>query len=199
MDRVAGTVVSISADAVVIKPETGDSVTVKISPETRIRKDRNEAKLSDFKAGDRIFAAGKLNEDKSLAAVMIGGGEMGGGRMMMMGPGGQPPSPEELVKMGLGTRFVVGEVKAIDETKLIILRPDGQSQTIEVDESTSFRSGRDESVTLADVKVGDRIMARGEMKNGIFVPQSLRIGGGPGGPMIFERHGEGDAPPQQHK
>jgi len=95
------------------------------------------------------------------------------------------PSPEEMVKMGLGTKFIAGEVKSIEETRLTIARPDGQTQTIEVDENTSFRNSKGESATLADVKVGDRVMGRGDVKNGVFVPETLRFGTpqGPGGMM----------------
>jgi hypothetical protein len=201
MARVMGTIVSIDGDQIVVKPESGENVQVKLSAETRIRKDRADAKLSDFKVGDHIFVAGKLNEDKSLSAAMVGGGEMRGpGMRMMGGPGGQPPSPEEMQKMGLGTKFIAGEVKAIEETKLTILRPDNQTQTIEVDEGTSFRVGRGDSGTLADVKVGDRVFGQGELKNGVFVPQTLRVGGG----GMMTRHGgpEGGNPgaqPQQPK
>ncbi len=47
---------------------------------------------------------------------------------------------------------------------------------IQADENTSFRNDKNESVTLADVKVGDRVMGRGDMKDGVFVPQTLRVG-----------------------
>ena len=194
MDRVMGTVVSVSGDSLTIKPETGDNVTVKVSSDTRIRKNREEAKLADLKAGDHVFAAGKLGSDKVLAASLVGVGEMrGGAGMVMMGPGGTPPTPEQLQKMGLGTTFIAGEVKSIEDTKLTILRPDGQTQTIEVDESTSFRAGRGEnSITLADIKVGDRVMGRGEVKNGVFVPQTLRVGGG----MMMQHGGPEGGHPQ---
>src|SRR3954447_19048271 len=85
MDRVMGTVVSVSGDQLVIKPESGDNVQVKVSSETRIRKDREEVKLSDLKAGDHVFAVGKFGSDKVLAAGMVRVGEMrqgaGGGMM----------------------------------------------------------------------------------------------------------------------
>jgi hypothetical protein len=71
------------------------------------------------------------------------------------------------------------------------------SQVIGVDEGTSFKRGgrqmaamvngsgeigsgnaRDnnaESITLADVKVGDSVAGRGGLKNGVFVPTELRV------------------------
>ena len=50
-----------------------------------------------------------------------------------------------------------------------------QDQTIEVDENTSFRK-QGESITLPDIKVGDKVFGRGEMKNETFVPQVLNVG-----------------------
>lgn len=204
LTRVMGTVVSISGDQLVIKPESGDNVTVKLASDVRIRKDRADAKLSDFKAGDHVMVAGTVGSDKVLSAKLLAGGQMGqgGGQGGGMGMAGAI-SPEEMVKMGLGTKFIAGDVKSIEETKLTIARPDGQTQTIEVDETTSFRDGKGESGTLADIKVGDRVMGRGEMKNGVFIPQTLRFGTpqGPGG-MVHRNPGgppagAPDSPPPQ--
>src|SRR4029077_4271391 len=75
----------------------------------------------------------------------------------------------------LGKKFIAGEVKAINETKLTIARPDGQTQDIEVDENTSFKKGA-ESITLPDIKVGDFVRGRGELKDSVFVPRELIVG-----------------------
>jgi hypothetical protein len=206
-----GTVVSITGDQLVIKPESGDNVTVKLDSDVRIRKDRADAKLSDFKPGDHVMAAGTQGADKVLNAKLLASGQMGmgqgrgeGGGMGTMGP----VSPEEMVKMGLGTKFIAGEIKSIEETKLTIARPDGQTQTIEVDETTSFRDRKGDSSTLADIKVGDRVMGQGELKNGVFVPQTLRFGApqGQGGGMMMRRNpnggpaaGASDGPPPQQQ
>ena len=45
-----------------------------------------------------------------------------------------------------------------------------------MDEGTSFRNQKRESITLADIKTGDHVFGRGEVKNGIFVPQVLNLG-----------------------
>ena len=67
----------------------------------------------------------------------------------------------------MGKKYILGTVKAINETKLTIARTDGQTQDIEVDENTSFRKSRD-SITLPDIKVGDFVMGRGEIKKHPF-------------------------------
>jgi len=50
-------------------------------------------------------------------------------------------------------------VKSIDAPKLTVLRPDNVTQTLELNEETSLRRGR-ESITMADVQVGDHVVVR---------------------------------------
>lgn len=185
MERVLGTIDSVAADQITVKTPDGQTAAVKITSSTQFRKDRQPATLKDFKAGDHVMAMGKSGSDGTFSAEFVVTGSMRGGmgsgaqRGPMGGPGmmaGEQPSPEQFARMGLGTRFIAGEVKKIEETKLTILRPDGQTQVIQADENTSFRNDKNESQTLADIKVGDHVMGRGEVKNGIFVPEVLHIG-----------------------
>jgi Domain of unknown function (DUF5666) len=173
LTRVSGTVDSISPDSMVIKTDDGKTVTVAITSDTRFRKNREEAKISDFAKGDHVMVGAQPGSDSSKLTARFVGAGMGA----PAGPGaGGPPSVEQMQQMGLGTKFIAGEVKALEETKLTILRPDGQTQVIQADENTSFQNEKRESVTLADIKVGDHVMGRGEMKNGVFVPSTLRVG-----------------------
>jgi hypothetical protein len=82
------------------------------------------------------------------------------------------------MREGLGKQFIAGEIKAIEGTTLTILRVDGQTQTIQVDENTSFRK-QGESITLADFKPGDHVHGRGELKNGTFFAAVLNSGDPP--------------------
>jgi hypothetical protein len=174
LTRVSGIIDSIQPDSMVIKTDDGKTVTVAITSDTRFRKNREEAKLSDFAKGDHVFVGAQPGSDPSQLTARFVGAGMGSGAG---GPGASgPPSIEQMKQMGLGTKFIVGEVKSIDEAKLSILRPDGQMQVIQADENTSFQNEKRESVTLADIKVGDHVMGRGEMKNGVFVPATLRVG-----------------------
>ena len=76
------------------------------------------------------------DSSKLTARGFIGAGTGGPG-----GPGaGGPPSAEQMQQMELGTKFIAGEVKSIEKTKLTILRPDGQTQVIQADENTSFQN-----------------------------------------------------------
>ncbi len=180
--HVAGQISSINGNTIEVLTPESKTEKVSINSDTQFRKDRAPAKLADFKVGDRVFAVGEQQKDGSFLARFVASGfgnAPGGGRMGM--------SPEDL-----GKKFIMGEVKKIDETKLTILRPDNVEQVIEADENTSFRNDKGESVTLADIKVGDHVGGRGELKNGIFVPQTLRIGS----PQRFGRGPESPAGPK---
>jgi len=175
-ETVIGKVTAISKDSLTVTPmQGGDAVTVKVGESTRVMKERQPVKLEDIKTDDAVFVRGKLNGnvmDAAIVGVMnpemlqrMQSRRMGGGSGRMGGF-----NPEDM-----GKKFIAGEVKAINETKLTIARPDGQTQEIEVDENTSFRKGS-ESITLPDIKVGDFVRGRGELKNNVFVPTELIVG-----------------------
>jgi hypothetical protein len=190
-DTVGGKVTSVAKDSLVVEPMAGGTpVNVKVADGARVSKDRQPIKFEEIKPGDVVFVRGELNGGAMQArAVSVvnpqmverlqqggfgGGFGMGGGR----GAG--------FNREDWGKKFVAGEVKAINETRLTIARPDGQNADIEVDENTSFKRGS-ESITLADIKVGDFVRGTGELKNNIFVPNELMVGrpqmrmmGGPG-------------------
>ena len=48
------------------------------------------------------------------------------------------------------------------------------TQTVELNEETSLRKGR-ESVTMADIQVGDHVFVRGGMQNNAFVPKMVMV------------------------
>jgi hypothetical protein len=163
----------------VTKPD-GTKVLVKLSANTEFRKDRQPAALTDFKVGDFVMVRGPENSDHTVNAEMIGGrsgnagGGSGGGRVGSgrgpggaAGPGGSP--------MGeLGKDYVAGEVKSIDPPKLTVLRSDNVTQTLELNEDTSLRRGR-ESITMADIHPGDHVMIRGASQNNVFEPKNAMV------------------------
>lgn len=182
-ENVAGTVTSIGKSSLTIAPlRGGDPITITISDSTRLMKDREPAKLSDIKTGDTVFARGKLSGN-AMEALLVGvlppemaeRMKQGGGMAMGMGGGRTPGQGQAFSPEDMGKKFIAGEVKAMNETHLTIARPDGQTQDIEVDENTSFKRGN-ESVTLADIKVGDFVHGPGELKNNVFTPKELRVG-----------------------
>jgi Domain of unknown function (DUF5666) len=179
-----GKVTALHAQSIEIATQSGDTVTVKISGSTQFRKERQEAKLSDFKVGDTVFVRGQENADHSWTAEMIGerpaggfgGGPRSGGASNSSeggGPGAGGAGGGRPFGV-LGQDYVIGEVKAVDAPKLTILRPDNVTQTVELNEETSLRKGRD-SITMADIQVGDHILVRGATAGGAFQPKSVMM------------------------
>lgn len=163
---VMGSITALSENSMTVKTFHGKTATVKLTDKTQYRKDRQPARLDDFKVGDAVMVRGEPTGEDAWAASFIATRSNAAGQF----------------REGLGKQFIVGDVKAIEGTGLTILRTDGETQTIQVDESTSFRK-QGESITLADIKAGDHVFGRGELKNGIFVPTLLNVGEFRRGPM----------------
>ena len=195
---VRGVASAANGNHVTIKTDKGETFQVIVTDNTRIMKDRQPLKLAAIRTGDNVGAMGVLDAPNHAIHALF---------VMVV-------DAEEAKKAreGLGKVFIAGKVTAIDELKLTILRPDGVSQVIAVDEGTSFRKGgrqlqsvidgsgpaggaggpaevSGESVTLADIKVGDNVFGKGELKGGIFVPSQLGIGD----PARRHRRPEGSA------
>jgi preprotein translocase subunit YajC len=162
---VFGRITAINKDSIELAKGDGTTATVKITDKTEFSKDHQGAKLEDFKVGDAVFVRGEENADHSVTAQMIGG-RTGGGPEGGRGPGGGAGFGE------LGKDFIVGEVKSVDAPKLTVLRPDNVSQTVELNEETSLRKGRD-SITMADIQAGDHVVIRGGVQNNMFVPKNV--------------------------
>jgi len=162
-----GKITAISKGSMELAKPDGSRATVKLTDKTEYHKDRQSAKLGDFKVGDLVFVRGEENADHSVTAQLIGGRSGGGpdgGRGFGAGGGfGE-----------LGKDFVVGEVKSIDAPSLTVLRPDNVTQTLELNEETSLRRGR-ESITMADIQPGDHVVVRGAVQNSAFVPRNVMV------------------------
>jgi hypothetical protein len=158
-----GKITAIHESTIELSNPNGDAVTVKLTPQTEFRKDRQPAKRSDFKVGDVIAVRGQENPDHTWTAQMIGARSANGeGR----GPNMQAGT--------LGKDYVAGEVKSVDTPKISVLRTDHVTQTIELNEDTSLRKGRD-AVTMADVQPGDHLIARGAIEGSVFVPKFVMV------------------------
>src|SRR6266852_1817944 len=158
-----GKITAIHNASLEISNANGDNVTVKITSQTEFRKDRQPAKRSDFKVGDVIAVRGQENPDHTWTAQMIGARSVNGeGR----GPNMQAGT--------LGKDYVAGEVKTVDAPKISVLRTDNVTQTIELNEDTSLRKGRD-AITMAEIQVGDHLVARGATQDNVFVPKFVMV------------------------
>jgi hypothetical protein len=177
---VMGTVTAVNGQTLTIKNSDGHDVSVTVTDSTRFMKDRQPAKLADFKVGDTAFVRGRSTGTDAWEAELVGSRSGGSG-----GPG-QGGFSQGGFTQDLGKKFIAGEIKSIDGTRLTIARMDGQTQTIAVDENTSFKK-EGESITLADFKAGDHVFGPGQVKDGTFVAAKLMLGdmhrthGGPEG------------------
>jgi hypothetical protein len=167
----AGKIAEISDDGLTIKTTQGESATVKVSAETRFRRDQKDAHLADFKAGDTVTILGEQDANGTWTARLVATGpETSNGDRG--GPfGGPPPNPQDM-----GKTFIIGELKKIEDTKLTIRRPDGVDQTTQVDANTKFMDARGETIKLADFKPGDHISGMGGVKDGVVVLTECRKG-----------------------
>jgi hypothetical protein len=164
---VAGKITAITSGSIELTRPDGTSVTIKLTDATEFRKDRQPAKIADFKVGDLVFVRGEENADHTYTAQMIGarsGNGPGGG-----GSGGAGGGFGEM-----GKDFVAGEIKSIDAPSMTVLRTDNVTQTLELTEDTSLRKGRD-SITMADIHPGDHVVIRGAMQNNVFVPKNVMV------------------------
>lgn len=162
-----GTVTAISGDNLTIRDEQGQVYTVETGPNTRIRKDREEAKLADIKAGDVIVAIGKMDDQAKTVGAMF---------VVVLSP--EQAARMEQMRADFGKTWTAGEVTAKSGLTLTIERPDKVSQTVTVDENTEFRKrGPDgeEDIAFPDIKVGDHVMARGSLRNGSFVATTVGV------------------------
>jgi hypothetical protein len=182
-----GTVTAISGTTVTIKTDEGVSYQVFTSPNTRIMKDRQPAKTADIHVGDTLMAGGEMDaKAKTVGAVFVAIVDAEQARKL---------------REDFGKTWTAGKVTAIKDTTITIERIDNVSQSFSVDENTSFKKRRD-SITLADIQVGDFLRAQGALKDGIFVAASVNVGRGPGeGRGQGEGRGPGSQggppPPQQ--
>jgi hypothetical protein len=156
----------------------GDTIKVKFNGQTQFRKDRQPAKRNDFKVGDIVLVRGQEAADHSwtaetVAARALNGQGGPGGRG---GPGGGGRGGFQQQAGTLGKDYVAGEIKSIDAPKLTVLRSDNVTQTLELNEETSMRKGRD-SITMADIQAGDHVFARGAVENNVFVPKTVVVVG----------------------
>jgi uncharacterized protein DUF5666 len=157
-----GKIAAINNGSLELTKLDGSTVSVKITDKTEYRRDRQAAKLGNFKVGDIVFVRGEENADHSVTAQLIGGRSGGG------------PDGGNRVFGEMGKDFVVGEVKSVDAPKLRVMRPDNVTQTLELNEETSLRKGR-ESITMADIQPGDHVVIRGALQNNTLVPKNVMV------------------------
>jgi len=199
---VRGTVTEAAADHLTVKTETGDVYVVVVTPNTRIAKGRDPVKLADVHAGDGVGAMGELDPAKktvhALMLMVVDAEQLKKAREAMGKTfiSGTVTAIDE-VKITIKRTDEVVQVIEVDEDTSF--RKGGQAMQLALAANPSagmmggFGGGRGqrqggdatsaaatqdsgESVTLADVKVGNLVAGTGTLKNGVFVPKMLAIG-----------------------
>jgi hypothetical protein len=160
-DGIRGVVTAAQGASFLVRTDEGDTYKIFYGPNTRVIKDRQPVEAGEIRIGDMLLAAGQLDtKAKTLGAVFLFDVDAAEVRK---------------AREGFGKTWTAGKVTAIHDLKITIERAgDKQTQTIAVDENTSFRKKR-EDVTLAEVKVGDFISAQGALHNDLFTATILRV------------------------
>jgi hypothetical protein len=201
MQRLTGEITAIAGAKITIKAADGVTMEIVTTDNTRVMKGRSgpngatggTVKVADLKVGDGLVAMGNLDApNKTLHAAML-----------MATDAAQVKAMRE----NLGKTYIAGRVTAVDldDAKMTVERPDRVAQTIGFDESTSFKRGGHvtggsgafglgggagappptveggESITLADIKIGDNVTGTGSVKAGVFVPAQLVVAPSEGG------------------
>jgi hypothetical protein len=185
-----GQVTAISGNELTIKDEQGQVYKVETGPNTRIRKDRAEAKVSDIHVGDMIVAGGNLDDQARTVGAMF---------VMVLTP--EQAAQMEKMRADFGKTWTAGKITAIKDLTVTVERPDKVTQTVTVDENTTFHKGaRGEAtdITFPDVKVGDVLRAEGSLKDGSFAATNLVVmePRQPGQGRFGNREGAAGAPGQ---
>lgn len=193
---VRGTVSASSADSLTLKTETGETYKVTVTPSTRVMKQRQAVKLGDVKAGDGVGAMGVMDAStKTLHAVFVTVVDAEQVRKAQEDLGktyivGKVTAIDEL-KLTIKRPDGVAQTIEVDEGTSF--RKGGRGMAMMMGggggaggegtgaqgraegQRTPRQGEGGESITLADIKVGDSIAGRGALKSGTFVPTELRV------------------------
>jgi hypothetical protein len=215
---VQGTVTAATADKVTIQTDAGDSYTVTVTANTRILRDRQPIKLADVKVGDGVTAMGAVDGSaKTVAAMMVmdvdaetvkkSKEDMGKtyitGKITAIDADNlkltvmRSDNVSQAIGVDEGTSFQRGARGIAVPSGMGMTGPmgggmGGGGRGMGGGGGNGAAAAPPESITLADVKVGDMVVATGGLKGGVFVPVKLGVsepgvGGG-------RRRGAGESP-----
>jgi hypothetical protein len=202
---VRGTVTAATADNLTVKTDAGETYQVAVSANTRMNKDRQPVKVADIKVGDGVGAMGVLDPaTKTVHAVFVTviDAEQVKKARENMGKtyitGKVTAIDVDALKLTVMRPDNVSQVIGVDEQTSF--KRGGRNMAalasgagvIDTGSGAGAGGGRGngasagggagtgnggggESITFADVKVGDSIVGRGAVKNGVFVPTELGV------------------------
>lgn len=199
---VRGTVTAAAGDHLTVKTDAGEVYQVVVSANTRVTKERQPMKVAEIKVGDGVGAMGVLDAPtKTVHAVFVGvvdaeqvkkarenlGKTFITGKVTAIDMDGlkltvaRPDGVSQVIGLDEGTSFKrggrgmaamlngSGAIGAVGSGA-----PEGGRRGPGGSSGSGGGSGG-ESITLADVKVGDTVVGPGALKNGVFVPTELGV------------------------
>jgi len=194
---IRGTVTAASADKITLKTEAGETYTVAVSANTRLSKGRDAMKIADVKAGDGIGAMGVLDAPtKTIHAVFVAivdaeqlkKAREGMGKVYITGKVTaindvkltvmRTDKVSQVIEVDEGTSFkrgMRGMAQLMNGGSGVIVMGSGGGGRPGGGSAAAGAGGGGESITLADVKVGDTIVGSGTVKHGVFVPTELGV------------------------
>jgi hypothetical protein len=196
---VRGTVTAATADNLTVKTDAGETYQVAVSANTRVNRDRQPVKVADIKVGDGVGAMGVLDPaTKTVHAVFVTviDAEQVKKARENMGKtyitGKVTAIDVDALKLTVMRSDNVSQVIGVDEQTSFKRGGRGMAALASgagvIDTGASGgrgngagggagagNGGGGESITFADVKVGDSIVGRGAVKNGVFVPTELGV------------------------
>jgi len=69
--KVMGTVTMAAADHIMLKDRAGKDVTIQVTPETKVLKDKQPMKIEDVKAGTRVVITATMDEKDNMKAKTV--------------------------------------------------------------------------------------------------------------------------------
>jgi len=222
---VQGTVTAASADKVTLQTDAGDTYTVTATATARITKDRQPIKFTDVQVGDGVTAMGAVDGSaKTVAATMVvdvdaetvkkAKEDMGKtyitGKITAIDADNlkltvlRTDNVSQAIAVDEGTSFQRG-ARGISVPSMMgggrgMGGPGGggMGRNGVGGQGGGAAAAPVESITLADVKVGDTVVATGGLKGGVFVPVKMGVSE-PGAPGAGRRRGaaaaDGPTPP----
>jgi hypothetical protein len=197
---VIGIVTAATKDKVTVKTDAGDSYDITLADTSRVMKDGKEIKLSEVKVGDSVTARGAIDAaKKTVQAMMVmdvdadtvkkAKEDMGvtyiTGRITAI--------DADNLKLTIMRTDQVSQVIAVDEGTSFqqgargITVPSMMGTPGAMGAGAGGRGGGaggrgaagaeapPVSITLADIKIGDSVVATGGLKAGVFVPAKMGV------------------------
>jgi hypothetical protein len=164
--RAAGSVTAVGANSITVKRRDGTSVTISLNGTTKFTIGKTAATKSDVQVGSRIVAEG-TGSTTSLTATIV----------------------------RIEPTLAAGEVTAKTSNSITIKQRDGTSLTIHVDTKTTYRvrGAATKPGTLADIKIGDRLVASGTPRADKSI-DALSVGAAPAKALKVPKPKSSDAP-----